>query len=72
MATSGLLELPITMPNENQPPRDRVDLRADPAWIARVQKQADRLGIALSAYIRLATSERLERDEESMPKKKRS
>jgi hypothetical protein len=51
-------------PTASTPPRDRIDLRADPEWTARVQAQADRLGIALSAYIRMAVSERLERDED--------
>jgi hypothetical protein len=47
--------------------RDRVDLRAEPDWIARVQRQADRLGISLSAYIRQATSRQLEQDEATDP-----
>lgn len=50
--------------------RDRIDLRAEPDWVARVTRQARRLGISASAYIRLATSERLERDEASEPSQK--
>jgi hypothetical protein len=49
-----------------QPP-GRHELRVEPVWLARVQRQADRLGISASAYIRLATSERLERDEATDP-----
>lgn len=48
--------------------RDRIDLRADPEWISRVQLQADRFGLPLSAYIRQATSERLEKDEATDPR----
>lgn len=43
--------------------RDRLEFRADPDWIARVIEQAKRLGITKTAYIKLAVSERLERDE---------
>lgn len=32
---------------------------------ARVKRQADRYGLSLTAYIRLATTERVERDERS-------
>ena len=40
----------------------RIDLRADQEWIDLVRAAADRLGLRLSAYIRLATNERLQRD----------
>lgn len=43
--------------------RDRLDLRAEPAWVARVRRQADRFGMSISAYIRAKTTEALERDE---------
>jgi hypothetical protein len=43
--------------------RDRLDLRAEPAWIARVRRQADRFGMSISAYIRAKTTEALEKDE---------
>jgi hypothetical protein len=52
-------------------PRGRIALRADPAWIARVQAQADRLGIGLSAYIRQAVTRQLERDESEEPQRPR-
>jgi hypothetical protein len=48
----------------NNDPRDRVDLRADPKWIARATRQAHRFGMGLSAYIRLAVTERMEQDEQ--------
>jgi hypothetical protein len=41
--------------------RERIEIRADSEWIARVSAEADRLGLSLSAYIRLAVNERLER-----------
>jgi hypothetical protein len=48
-------------------PRDRIDLRADPDWVARVAAAAERFGLSVSAYIRLAVTERMERDEASQP-----
>jgi hypothetical protein len=47
--------------------RNRIDLRADPAWVARVERQAERLKINVSAYIRQATTKQLEADEASDP-----
>lgn len=52
---------------EGDAPRDRVDLRADPEWIARVEAQAKRLGINVSAYVRQAVTRQLERDEADAP-----
>lgn len=43
--------------------KDRVEFRADPEWLDRVTAQAERRGLAVSAYIRLAVSERLHQDE---------
>jgi len=53
---------------ERRVARERIDLRADSEWVARVQRQADRLGVSLSAYIRQATTERLEQDEATDPR----
>jgi hypothetical protein len=47
--------------------RDRIDLRADPAWVARVERQAERLGITVTAYVKQATSRALEADEATDP-----
>jgi hypothetical protein len=52
---------------EPLPTRNRVDLRADPAWVARVERQAERLGITVTAYIKQATSRALETDEATDP-----
>lgn len=54
-------------PPDAQPTRDRIDLRGEPAWIARVQRQANRLGISLSDYIRQAVTLRVEEDEATEP-----
>jgi hypothetical protein len=43
----------------------RIEVRAEPAWIERVATEAERLGLSLSAYIRLAVNERLERTEDA-------
>jgi hypothetical protein len=50
----------------NDPPV-RLELRVDPSWLARVQAQADRHGLSVSAYLREAGTIRLERDEASDP-----
>lgn len=57
-----------TPPEGDTPPtRDRIDLRADPAWIARVERQAERRGITVSAYIKQAVSLAVEADEAREP-----
>lgn len=43
--------------------RNRVDLRVTPALRERLEEAAQRFGLTISAYIRLAVIERLERDE---------
>lgn len=43
--------------------RARIDLRAEPALVARLERQADRLGISVSAYIRQTMTRQLEKDE---------
>jgi hypothetical protein len=54
----------LQMPAEEPSGRDRIDLRAEPEWIARVRHQARRLGFgSISAYIRHATTKQLAVDE---------
>jgi hypothetical protein len=48
--------------------RDRIDLRCEPDLRERAERQAERFGQGLSAYIRQAITERLERDEASDPR----
>jgi hypothetical protein len=47
--------------------RRRLELIAEAPFIVRIHAQAERLGLSLSSYIRLAVTERLERDEASVP-----
>ena len=56
-------------PHHEPANRGRVDLRADPEWLTRVEDHAARLGLNVSAYIRLAVSERMQRDD-SEPRQK--
>jgi predicted HicB family RNase H-like nuclease len=45
----------------------RIDMRVDEELFERLEAQASRLGLSVSAYIRLAMTERLERDEDTEP-----
>jgi predicted HicB family RNase H-like nuclease len=47
--------------------RDRIDLRIEPDLRDRLERQAERFSVAISAYIRTALVEKLERDEETDP-----
>jgi hypothetical protein len=51
-------------------PRGRIEFQAPLEWIDRVERQATRLGLNISTYIRLAVTERLERDEAAEPERK--
>ena len=51
-------------------PTGRIELRAELEFIARLERQASRLGIGISAYVRQAVSLRLEQDEASDPGRK--
>ena len=54
-------------PGKNKPARERIDLRADAALVARIRRQADRRQINMSAYVRQAVAAFLEKDEASDP-----
>jgi hypothetical protein len=47
--------------------RDRIELRAEPAWIARVTRAAERFGLSLSAFIRMVVSQHVEELERNPP-----
>jgi hypothetical protein len=47
--------------------RDRLEIRAEPAWIVRVARAAERFGLSLSAFIRLAVTEKVEEIERNPP-----
>lgn len=51
----------------NTPARERFDLRLPPDLRERLEAQADRFGLDLSAYVRLALVEKVERDEATNP-----
>jgi predicted HicB family RNase H-like nuclease len=66
--SGGVVGVIRTMPRrKSTQPRDRFDLRIEPDWLDRIERQADRIGVSVSAYIRMATSQRLELDEASDP-----
>jgi hypothetical protein len=46
------------------PQRDRIEIRSDPEWIDRVLRHANNLGLSISAYIRLAVNEKMQRERE--------
>lgn len=56
--------------NNQQVPaaRDRIDLRVDPAWLERVERQCERHGINLTNYIKLAVTQLLESHEATDPR----
>jgi hypothetical protein len=40
-------------------PKDKFDVRAPAEWVAKATAAAEALGLSLSAYVRLAVSERI-------------
>jgi len=50
------------MPSRKVAGRDRLEIRADPAWIDQVTEAARRVGCSLSSYVRMALTERMQRD----------
>lgn len=49
---------------------DRFDMRVEAAWLARVERQAERYGLTVAAYIRRATTQAVEADEATDPDQK--
>lgn len=47
------------------PNSERIDLRATPEWVARLEEAAFRKGLSISAYIREAVADRM--DGENVP-----
>lgn len=43
----------------------RLYIRADPEWLERVKACADALSLDVSAYVTLAVSERMQRDQQA-------
>jgi len=50
------------MPSRKVAGRDRLEIRADPSWIDQVTEAARRVGCSLSSYVRIALTERMQRD----------
>jgi len=49
------------------PQRNKVEFLAEPEWIDRVTKVAERLGLSISAYIRMVVTQRMNADEAELP-----
>jgi len=69
MTRSGLRDMARKRPN---PDRDLIQIRAEPEWIDRVNAAAEALGLSISAYIRLAVNERLQRTAAEQPPRRQS
>lgn len=51
---------PMRKRKRSNPKRDRIELRAEPEWIDRVVKAANRMGLSISGYIRVAVNKLLD------------
>jgi len=51
--------------------RDRIEIRAEADWVNLVSEEAARLGLSISAYLRLAANEKLAREGRLPEKPKR-
>lgn len=68
----GTLTEPLAVAKAKPTTMDaRVEFVAAAAWVARVERQAERRGLSVGAYIRQATNVQLEADEASEPKPRR-
>ena len=56
---------------KNPPGGDRkqsqFNMRVEREWLDRVERQANRFGLTVAAYIRMSASQQLERDESTDP-----
>lgn len=50
---------------------DKVEFRAEKAWMDRLDRVAARLGLTRSAYMRLRLTEAMDRDERPEPQKRK-
>ena len=62
----------VLMPSKKE---GRINMRADQAWIDEVEAEVQSFGLSISAYLRLATNEKMQRDRAArsrcQPSKKR-
>lgn len=59
----AVCHMPKKKPQPAEQPRERIDLRAEAEWVARLTAQARRRGLSVSAYIRQAVTKEIEADE---------
>jgi hypothetical protein len=48
---------------------ERLELRAEADWVKRLAAEAERLGVSVSAYLRMAASEKMDRAERERERK---
>lgn len=49
-------------PSPDEPPFDRVEFQAPPEWVRQLDAAAEALGLARSAYIRMACNRQMDAD----------
>ena len=52
--------------------RGRVEFKADPEWIERVTREAERLGLNLSAFIRMVVTQYMDKIGAERPPRRRA
>lgn len=65
--STGVLEMAKGKKKSADSSGERFGLRVDAEWLERVIRQAERMGMSASAYIRQATTKQLEQDEANQP-----
>jgi predicted DNA-binding protein len=65
----AVCHMPKKKPQPAETPRERIDLRCEAEWVARLTVQARRRGLTVSAYIRQAVTKEIEADEATDPKR---
>lgn len=53
---------PAAQPADTGPASGRIELLADPEWIAELDRAAEELGLSRSAYIRMACNRQMAAD----------
>jgi hypothetical protein len=51
--------------------RGRVEFKADPEWIERVNAEAERIGLNLSSFIRMVMTQYMDKVEAERPPKRK-
>ena len=66
MDATGILDMPRSKPNDKE---NRLNLRADAEWLARVRVAAKRKGLEVSSYVRMVITERMDADQVPKPRR---